>query len=523
MKKKLMETTKEALSSVLPITIIVFLISVFISPMPAGTLLLFIFGAALLIVGMGLFTLGVDMALTPLGEDMGIELTKTKKVVLIALVSFAMGAIVTIAEPDLQILAELVPSIPKNMLIWSVACGVGVFLAFAIFRILFRVSLSRMLIVFYAVLILVSFFAPDNFVAVAFDSGGVTTGPITVPFIMAMGVGLASIRGDRESKEDSFGLVALSSIGPILAVLILGICYRPENTAYVSQSVADISTSRDAMLEFAHHLPEYFKEVIAAVWPILAVLAAFQLLTRRYHKQQLARMLIGFVYTFVGLVLFLTGVNVGFIPVGQSLGADLAASQYKWLLIPLGAVIGYFIVAAEPAVHVLKKQVEEVSGGAIPGGAVQTYLSIGVAASLAISMLRVLTGISIYWFLIPGYAIALVLTFFVPKIFTGIAFDSGGVVSGPMTSGFLLPFAIGACLNPDRIMTDAFGLVAMVAMTPLIAIQLMGITYKNKLKQAKDIDLPEDLDGESGEDIIEYEEHDEEIVEYEEEEREYER
>lgn len=500
MRKKLRETIKEALASVLPITLIVLLLSVVVTPMPAGTLLLFLFGAVLLIIGMGLFTMGADMAMMPLGEDIGITMTKTKKIVLVGVVSFAMGVIITIAEPDLQVLAQLVPGVPNMTLILTVACGVGIFLLFAIFRILFRISLSKMLIVCYTLAIVLSFFTPDSFIAVAFDSGGVTTGPITVPFILAMGLGLASIRGDRESAEDSFGLVALCSIGPILAVLILGICYGPTETHYAASAIPEIATSRDAVVEFLHEIPLYFVEVMKSVWPIVAVFFAFQVLTHRYNKRKFLRMFIGFVYTFVGLVLFLTGVNVGFIPVGQTLGADLAASSMKWLLIPLGALIGYFIVAAEPAVHVLKKQVEEVSNGSIPGNAVQRYLSIGVAVSLAISMLRVLTGISIYWFLIPGYAAAIAMTFFTPKIFVGIAFDSGGVVTGPMTSTFLVPFAIGACIDSTRIMTDAFGLVAMVAMTPLIAIQLMGLVYKKKMQKATDVDMLESVDDE----IIEY-------------------
>ncbi len=502
MRKRLRETTYEALSAVLPITVIVFLLSVVVSPMPVGTLMLFLFGAFLLVVGMGLFTLGADMAMMTMGEDIGITMTRTKNIVLVGCVSFVMGVIITIAEPDLQVLAQLVPGIPNLFLILTVAGGVGIFLLLAIFRIIFRISLPRMLIGCYALVIVLSIFAPNNFVSVAFDSGGVTTGPITVPFILAVGMGVASIRGDRESREDSFGLVALCSVGPILAVLILGICFNPGGAAYTPPIIPEIYTSRDVTLEFVHGTPHYFSEVARAVWPIIAVLALFQLLTKRYHKRQLLRVLIGFVYTFVGLVLFLTGVNIGFIPVGQSLGSDIASSQASWILIPIGALIGYFIVAAEPAVHVLKRQVEEVSLGAIPGNAVQRYLSIGVSASLAIAMLRVLTGISIYWFLIPGYIAAIALTFFVPKLFIGIAFDSGGVVSGPMTSTFLLPFAIGACTNPERIMTDAFGLVAMVAMTPLLAIQLMGLTYKKKLAQATHIDVEDD----SGDEIIEFEE-----------------
>lgn len=485
MKKKLFETTKEALTSVLPITVIVYILTVVISPMSVGTLGLFLFGALFLIVGMGIFTTGVDMALIPLGEGMGIQLTKTKQIAIIVIINFIMGTIITIAEPDLQVLAQLVPGIQNMIIVLTVAVGVGVFLVISVIRILFRVSLSKILVISYALLIILSIFVPNNFVPVAFDSGGVTTGPITVPFIMAMGVGFAALRGDKGSVDDSFGFIGICSIGPILAVMILGICFQPESTEYIAPVIPIVETSRDITFEYLRHIPEYFVEVFQSVWPIVAVLAVMQLLTRRYRKMQLLRMLVGFVYTFIGLAIFLTGVNVGFIPAGHTLGANIAASQFKWLLIPIGALIGYFIVAAEPSVHVLKKQVEEVSGEAIPGSAVQAYLSVGVSFSLAIAMLRVLTGISIYWFVIPGYTLAIILSFFVPKIFVGIAFDSGGVASGPMTSTFLLPLVIGACVNPDRIMTDAFGIVAMVAMTPIIAILIMGTVYKKKMLSIK--------------------------------------
>ncbi|MDR3209375.1 MAG: DUF1538 domain-containing protein [Oscillospiraceae bacterium] len=481
LRKKLAATTREALFSVLPITVIVFLLTIFIAPMNAGTLLLFLLGAILLVFGMGLFTLGADMSLMPLGEDVGIKMTTTKRLAVVILVSFLMGGIITVAEPDLQVLAALVPGIENVLLILTVAGGVGLFLIVAVLRIIFKISLARILIVCYALAFVLSALAPVSIRSVAFDAGGVTTGPITVPFIMAMGIGLASIRGDRESLDDSFGLVALGSLGPILAVLLLGIFFHPTPQPFRPWPVPEIQTSRDAVLEFIRGIPVYAREMAAAVWPILAVLAAFQLVTRRYRAARLLRMLIGFAYTLAGLILFMTGVNIGFIPIGQSLGAEIASSPLAWLLVPLGAVIGYFIVAAEPAVHVLKRQVEEISLGTIPGARVMRYLSVGVSISLALSMVRVLTGVSLYWFLVPGYLTALVLTFFVPKIFTGIAFDSGGVVSGPMTTTFLLPFVIGACRDPSRIMTDAFGIVAMIAMTPLIAIQLMGVLYKKRL------------------------------------------
>jgi hypothetical protein len=300
-----------------------------------------------------------------------------------------------------------------------------------------------------------------------------------------MGVGVASIRSDKNSQNDSFGLVALCSIGPIMAVLMLGIFFNPEGGAVESHTVPAVATSRDVVEAFAKEIPQYAEDVLIAMGTILLFFLIFQIFTRRFKKHQLARMMVGFIYTFIGLVVFLTGVSVGFIPVGQLLGSRLAASSFKWILVPLGMVIGYFIVDAEPAVHVLNKQVEEISSGAITAKLMNRGLSIGMAIALAITMIRILTGISIMWILIPGYTFALVLTFFVPPIFTGIAFDSGGVCSGPMTSTFLLPLAMGTCegIGGD-LMNDAFGIVAMVAMTPLIIIQLMGLVYNLKQKKA---------------------------------------
>ncbi|MCL1823685.1 MAG: DUF1538 domain-containing protein [Oscillospiraceae bacterium] len=501
MREKLIETTKGALVSVLPISAVVYILSVTIVPIPIGTLALFIFGAILLIVGMGLFILGVDMFLVTLGEDFGATMTKSKKAILVVIVSLIMGFIITVAEPALQVQAKLVPGIPDMTLIFTVSAGVGIFLLIGVFRILLRIPLSILLAVMYIGVMILSIFVPDNFAAVAFDSGGVTTGPVTVPFIMAMGLGLASVRGDKEAREDSFGLVALGSIGPIISVMILGLFYKPDSVNPELAVIPEVQMSQDVLIKFAAEIPSSFYNVAMAMWPILAALIVFQGFTKRYHKRDLVRIFIGFIYTFVGLALFFAGVDVGFIPIGQFVGKYLAESSMKWLLIPLGAVIGYFIVAAEPAVHVLKKQIEEVSGGGIPGKAVLRYLSIGTAGALAISMLRALTGISLYWFLIPGYAAAIIMTFHTPKIFTGIAFDSGGVITGPMISTFLLPFSMGVCLDPSKIMTDAFGLVAMIALTPLITLQLMGMVYKKRIQEAKNIDLPQ-------EEFVEFEEFD---------------
>lgn len=465
------------MASVLPITAIVFLLSVTIAPLEPGTLVLFLFGAVLLVIGMGFFTLGVDMSMLPMGEGVGAVLSGKKRLLIPVLLYFLLGVLSTMAEPDLTVLANQIAAIPNMVLILTVAVGVGLFLVVATLRVRWGMPLRRLLLLFYGVVFLLAAFAPANFIPVSFDSGGVTTGPITVPFIMALGLGVASSRSDKNAASDSFGLVALCSIGPILSVLLLGIVYQPDKAEQQLAAIPEVADTAAAARYFVHGFPEYFKEVAAALLPIALVFALFQLFTRKFRRGQLLRIVSGFAYTYLGLVLFLCGVNVGFMPAGQYIGTAVASGSRPWLLVPIGMLIGFYIVKAEPAVAVLTKQVEEVSNGSISQRAMGNALSIGVCVSVGLAMVRVLTGLNIMWLLVPGYAVSLGLTFFVPSIFTGIAFDSGGVASGPMTATFLLPFAMGACsaVGGD-LMTDAFGIVAMVAMTPLVTIQVMGLS-----------------------------------------------
>ncbi|RZT02409.1 uncharacterized protein DUF1538 [Cuneatibacter caecimuris] len=474
--KKLKEKWQEAVRAVLPIIGIVLLLCFGAAPISPSILLCFLMGAVLLIVGMMFFTLGAEVAMTPMGERVGTSLTKSKKLWVVICLSFLLGFIITISEPDLQVLAQQVPAVPNMVLILSVACGVGVFLVVAFLRMLIGIALPPLLLIFYIFIFVLAFFVPEDFLSVAFDSGGVTTGPMTVPFIMALGIGISSIRSDRHAADDSFGLVALCSIGPILAVMILGMIYNPQEAAYMPPVIPEIENSAQLWRLFAVELPTYMKEIAVSLLPIFLFFLVFQLLVLKLSKRTLMKIIVGLVYTFIGLVLFLTGVNVGFMPAGNYLGQVIAGLKYPWMLIPIAMVMGYFIVKAEPAVYVLNKQVEEITDGAISAKAMGLGLSIGVAVSLGIAMIRVLTGISILWFLIPGYSLALGISFFVPKIYTAIAFDSGGVASGPMTAAFLLPLAQGACVTlGGNIVTDAFGVVAMVAMTPLITIQVMGL------------------------------------------------
>jgi len=480
-RSKFQEKLSETLKAVIPILAIVLILCFTIAPIPPSILVSFLLGAALLIVGMLLFNVGVELSMTPIGERVGAIMTRSKKVLVVVLVSFIMGFAITISEPDLQVLAEQVPSVPNLTLILAVAAGVAFFLVLAILRMLFGIPLSYLLVFFYAVIFVLTFFVPGDFLAIAFDSGGVTTGPMTVPFIMAFGIGVSAIRSDRHAADDSFGLVAMCSIGPILAVLILGMIFNPGQTETVSESIPVIDNTVDLWNSFMVEFPTYIHEIALSILPIIVFYGIVQLITRDVNKRTLIKIGIGMAYTYVGLVLFLTGVNVGFMPAGNFLGQTIAKLPYAWIIIPIGMIIGYFIVLAEPAVFVLTKQVEEMTSGAISAKALGLSLSIGVSVSVGLAMTRVLTGISILWFLIPGYAIALILTLFVSKIFTAIAFDSGGVASGPMTATFLLPFAMGACeAHGGNIITDAFGIVAMVAMTPLITIQVMGLIARIK-------------------------------------------
>ena len=470
----------------LPILLIVGLLCLSVSPVSPDLLLSFFLGSILIIVGMGIFTLGAETSMTPIGNRIGTSLTKSRNLPLILLVSLVLGFSITIAEPDLQVLAETVPHINNTVLLVTVGLGVGFFLAVCMLRIIRGIRLRWLLLLFYGVVFVLAALADSDFLSVAFDSGGVTTGPMTVPFILALGVGVSNIRSDRKAEADSFGLVALCSIGPILAVLLLGCFFNPQNAAYTPTVVPEVATTKDVALTFAGGLPHYMTEVAMSILPIVAVFFIFQMMTHRYQKRQRRRVMVGFAYTYAGLVLFLCGVNVGFGPVGTVLGRSLAQPGYKWLLVPIGMLIGFFIVKAEPAIQVLNRQIQSVTSGAISARAMNRCLSIGVSVSVGLAMLRVVTGIPVAYILLPGYVLALGLSFVVPPIFVGIAFDSGGVASGPMTTTFLLPLSIGACETlGGNVMTDAFGVVALVALTPLIAVQLMGVAYRIKMSRVE--------------------------------------
>ena len=476
--KELWSKIKEALVSALPITAIVYLMS--LTPwfhFSAAELITFTIGAVLLILGIALFNLGADLAMTPMGTHVGSGLSKQRKLGLLLAVCFILGMLITIAEPDLQVLATQVSAVMNGtLLIYAVGLGVGTFLVVAILRIVFHRALGNILTLFYMLLFAVSLLlvvqGNESLLPLAFDSGGVTTGPITVPFIMALGVGISGVLGDRKSQENSFGLVALCSVGPVLAVLVLGIFFSSDLT----YAVPDYQVSSDILGSFLTSLGHTAKEVAIALGLIVMFFLICQFTFLHLPRKRLLRIAIGVLFTYAGLVIFLTGVNVGFMPIGYKLGFELARVN-KVFLVVLGLIMGVLVVLAEPAIHVLNQQVEDVTGGAITRRAMITGLCVGVGASIALSVIRIIFDFSLVYYIIPGYFISLGLALFVPRVYTAIAFDSGGVASGPMTSGFILPFAVGVCVSiqgESAVLRDAFGVVALVAMTPLITIQLLG-------------------------------------------------
>lgn len=473
---------KEAFSSVLPISVIVLILAVTVAPVDTDLMFAFLLGVVFTVVGMGLFTLGADTAMTPIGEYVGMSVVKTKKMWIIVPVFFIMGVLITVSEPDLQVLAgQLKETIPSTALILTVGVGVGFFLVVAFLRIVFKIKLKYLLVALYTAVFVLAYFVPENFIPLAFDSGGVTTGPMSVPFIIAIGTGIASLRSDDAAEDDGFGLTALCSVGPIIAVMILGIIYKPENFNVTQSGSVQAADSRELAASFLKTFPEYFKEVAVALLPIIGLFFIVKLFGAKNGKSELIKIIVGCVYTYVGLVMFLVGVNAGFLPLGKYLGEKIGSLSYNWIIVPIGMLLGYFVVAAEPAVHVLTVQVYEVTSGAVPKRALSTALMIGVAVSVGLAMLRILLHIPIIYFLVPVYLIALVLSFIVPDIFTAIAFDSGGVASGAMATGFLLPLALGLCeAVGGNVAREGFGVVAFVAMTPLITIQLLGLIYKKK-------------------------------------------
>ena len=481
------EKLKESLVSVVPVSLLVFLLS--ITPwvdISRHELLVFAGAAILLVAGISLFNLGADMAMTPMGQHIGEGLTKSKKLGVLVSVCFVMGLLITVAEPDLSVLAGQVGAVMNGtMLIATVGVGVGLFLLVAVLKVVFHLDLTAILLFFYMVLFCLAALLIESgkgaFLPLSFDSGGVTTGPITVPFIMALGVGIALTVGGRNASENSFGLIALCSVGPIAAVLLLSLTAQGDLTF----SVPDYSMDNVLKNGFWGVFGVVAKDVAQSLGLLVLFFFILQAAVLKLPRTKIIQILFGIVYAFFGLVLFLVAVAIAFMPIGFQIGTQLAAAS-PGLLTGFAFVLGMVVVLAEPAVHVLNNQVEEITGGEVTRLQMMLALSIGVGVSIGLSILRVHYGFSLLYYLIPGYLLSLGLSFFVPKLYTAIAFDSGGVASGPLTSSFILPLVIGACCSlqgESAVLDFAFGVVSMVAMTPLITIQTLGFKSVVSVRQ----------------------------------------
>lgn len=485
MAKSLLEKLKESVQAVLPIGVIILILHFTIAPMPVGILMLMLVGMVMLIVGLTLFSLGTDIAMMPMGEHIGSALIRARNLPILIIALLAFGIAVTAAEPDLTVLANQVASIPNTPLIWGIAIGVGIFLVLATLRILFRWRLSYLLMILYFATFILALFSSE-YIAVAFDASAVTTGPITVPFLLAIGAGFSSIMVGKNSDEDTFGLCAVCSIGPIMAVLILGMFFDPSNNSYIYEPVTDVTGLSELLQIFGEGIAHTFTEVLLVLLPIVVIFMVFQIIRLRLSKTEIVKIFIGLLYLLFGLTIFLTGVNSGFMPAAKILGEAMGELDFNWVLIPICLVIGTCVVLAEPAVHVMTKQVEEVTSGAISRRMMLVGMALGVGIAMSLAMVRMLFDISIWFILIPGYIIALILTFLVPKMFVGIGFDSGGVAAGAMSAAFVLPFTTGVCTAlGGNVITDAFGVVGMIAMMPPITVQIMGVIYKVKLKRTE--------------------------------------
>lgn len=463
-----------------------------IAPLDLSLIIRFLIGAVLIIIGLSIFLFGVDIGITPIGNIMGSTIAKRNKLWIVVIAGLILGLFISIAEPDLHILAgqvDFVTSglISKESIVIIVSIGIATTLSLGLVRIVHNIPLCKVLTVLYSIIFILALFTSREFLAISFDASGATTGALTVPFILALAVGISAMKKDsKASEKDSFGLVAIASTGAILSVMIMSIISKTDTiTASLDYNEAT-STSTSIISPFIQPIATTAFEVFLALFPILIIFLVFQKVSFKLSRKALRKVLMGLLFTFIGLVLFLIGVNAGFMDVGGAIGYSVASLENKAYLVIMGFILGFGTILAEPAVYVLTHQIEDVTSGYVKRNVVMITLAIGVGFAVALSMIRILVpDIQLWHYLLPGYLVSLAMTYFVPELFVGIAFDSGGVASGPMTATFILAFAHGAAdaVEGANVMIDGFGMIAMVALTPLIALQILGFIFKLKSKK----------------------------------------
>lgn len=475
--KEFLEKLKESTFSILPISMVVLILGLVLN-INTATILCFLFCFVFLVVGLTFFSKGADSAMFIMGEAMGSSLARTKKTWLVLISGFLIGTVITFAEPDLQILAEQISSINKWLLIAIVAVGVGVMFVVAMLRIMFRLRIKTILQISFGVILILGFFVPKEFLTIAFDCGATTTGNLSVPLMLAFGFGMASMHGGKRSDNETFGIMALGSVGPIISIMVMGLFVPAESIHITETATTVISTVGDAWAQIGKSLLQNMGEVAIVLIPILVIFFIFQFTIIRLPKQRIMKILVGVLYAYIGIVLFLAGASIGFMSLGSQIGSILASKSYRWVLIPVGALLGFCIVIAEPAVIVLNKNVELITFGAIKKRNLLMALAIGVALASAMAVIRVLYNIDFVWFIVPMYVISLILSFFTKDVFSAIAFDSGGVAAGTMSVSLILPMISGVCETVGAdLFTGAFGSISFISAMPVLIVEILGVLY----------------------------------------------
>ena len=486
----LFEKIKEVLLAVLPVVVFVIVLHFAILSLANILLYQFLIGSLAVMIGLIVLLFGVELAILPLGDHLGTTFVKSNKLWFVILTVFILGFFINFAEPDVNVLAKQVSNITNNLIstftIRSfVALGAALLLALGSVRIVKNFSLRIMLVLSYILAFLFALFVSSDYIAIAFDASGAATGAITVPLILALSLGMASMRRDSISaEENSFGLVGIMASGAIFGVFFLNFFFKMDGT--LETVFTHNITNNSLFAPFIKELPIVTKETLMSLLPIFILFLLFQKFKFHLSWKHFRKMLLGFFYTYVGLVIFFVGVHAGFMNMGSIIGYNLALLGNKAIPIGLGAVLGMLIILTEPAVYILTHQIEDVTNGYIKRKTVLIFLAIGMAFAVGLSVLKIIVpSISLLHYIIPGYCFALILMFFTPKIFTGISFDSGAVSSGPMTVTFILAYSQGVseAIEHSNVFKDSFGIIVMVTMMPVIALQILGYIYKMKSKK----------------------------------------
>ncbi len=495
MRSKFFQTVKETFFSSLALAVII-VICLLIAPLNSfGDYVKIIIGYACVVIGQSMFLVGLETSILPIGRMVGGSFAKYNKLGFVLAFGFIFGLLATVAEPALAVLAKqiggIMPLVNSTLFIWITATGIGIGVAIALVRIVKNISIKWVFAILYGIVFLLVIFAPEEFVALAFDGSGATTGDVSVPFILVLGLGISATFSKSKTNDDSLGIIGISSVGPIVAVLLYGIIVKAVNGTLPPENVYDMSTQSALGAIVLGNLGD----VALAVLPIVLISVPFLLFLLKLPRRTFLKLMMGVIPVYLGLLIFLSGIDYGFGFIGQYIGkiffAPSRPENFKWLLLLVGFVLGAAITVSEPAVTVLGDQIEELTNGHIRKLTIRITLAIGIGFASLLSILKILTEVNILYFLAPLYALSLIMMIFTPKLFVGLAFDSGGVTGGALTSAFLTPLTLSIAQSVAEsqggklsVLTNGFGIISFISVTPLIAVQALGIIYNLRLKLA---------------------------------------